>query len=68
MKTKTVVADGVEIDTARLSGLLKEAVKEMQALHKANKATDTEIQRLRTATRKNLSTIRKNLRHVQADR
>jgi len=58
----------MDLNAARLSGLLKEAVKEMQALHKANKATDTEIQRLRTSTRKNLSTIRKNLRPVQADR
>ena len=41
-------------------------MREMAALHRANKADDAEIRRLQISTRKKLDRIRETLRHVQA--
>ena len=48
--------------------VIKVAMKELSEIRKANRATDAQIRRLQTSTRKKLGSIRENLRHVEATR
>ncbi len=69
MTTKaTAVSEDKEEDMANYAIVLKAAVKELSAIRKANRVTDAEIRRLQASTRKKLSRIQENLRHVQAVR
>ena len=69
MTTKaTGVSEEKEEDMANYAIVLKAAVKELSAIRKANKVTDAEIRRLQASTRRKLSRIQENLRHVQAVR
>ncbi|MEK7685848.1 MAG: hypothetical protein AAB466_10540 [Verrucomicrobiota bacterium] len=65
---KTIVAQEAEADASGYSALIKEGLKELAVIHKANKATDLEIRRLQASTRKKLNRIRENLRYVHAAR
>jgi hypothetical protein len=65
---KTVEIQENETEAAQNSTLIREGLKELASIHKANKVTDAEIRRLQTSTRKKLDRIRQNLRYVQAAR
>ena len=62
-KAATILENGV---TAGFTALFRASVRELAALHRANKADDVEIRRLQGSTRKKLERIRENLGHVQA--
>ena len=47
--------------------LIRDGLKELTAIHKANKTEDAEIRGLQAATRKKLDRICQNLKHVEAD-
>ena len=64
IKAATITENGAE--EAKFSTFFRSSMREMAALHRANKASDLEIRRLQTATRKTLDRISQNLRHVQA--
>lgn len=68
MKTATATLNGDKAKLADFSIVIKAAMRELSGIRKANKATDAEILRLRTSTRKKLCRIQKNLRHVEAVR
>jgi len=66
MKTKAATISGNGTDEATFSAFFRASMREMAALHRANKADDAEIRRLQISTRKKLDRIRETLRHVQA--
>jgi hypothetical protein len=66
MKTKVATISENGAEETKFSAFFRSSMREMAALHRANKASDAEIRRLQTATRKTLDRIRQNLRHVQA--
>jgi len=68
MKTSTAIRNGATAEMAGFSTLIKAAMRELASIRKANKATDAEIRRLKTSTRKKLSRIQQNLRYVEAVR
>lgn len=65
---KSITAQDTEADASRQLALIKEGLKELAVIHKANQATDVEIRRLQASTRKKLNRIREDLRYVQAAR
>ena len=66
MATKTATLP--EADMMNYLTVLKAAIKELSEIRKANRATDAEIRRLQSSTRKKLGRIEENLRHVEAAR
>ncbi len=64
-KTSIPATDATELN---FLPALKIAIKELSAIRRANRATDAEIRRLQTSTRKKLGRIQENLRHVEAAR
>lgn len=64
MKAATILENGA--DKTKFSALFRATMREMTALHRANKASDAEIRRLQSSTRKKLDRIWENLGHVQA--
>ena len=66
MTTKTATLP--EADMMNYLTVLKAAIKELSEIRKANRATDAEIRRLQSSTRKKLGRIEENLRHVEAAR
>ncbi|HEY9172466.1 MAG TPA: hypothetical protein VI136_09305 [Verrucomicrobiae bacterium] len=66
MATKTATVP--EADMMNYLTVLKAAIKELSEIRKANPATDAEIRRLQSSTRKKLGRIEENLRHVEAAR
>jgi hypothetical protein len=68
MKVATAPSNGDRAEMANLSTVIKAAMRELASIRKANKTADAEIRRLRTSTRKRLTRIQENLRHVEATR
>lgn len=66
MKTKALTISEMKEKTSGFSVFFRESLRELTALHRANKADDAEIRRLQSSTRKKLDRIRENLSHVQA--
>ena len=66
MKTKAATISWNGTDEATFGTFFRASMREMAALHRANKADDAEIRRLQISTRKKLDRIRETLRHVQA--
>ena len=66
MKTKALGISGLEEKPSGFAEFFRESLRELAALHRANKADDAEIRRLQSSTRKKLDRIRENLSHVQA--
>ena len=64
-KTSIPATDATELN---FLPALNIAIKELSAIRRANRATDAEIRRLQTSTRKKLGRIQENLRHVEAAR
>jgi hypothetical protein len=68
MKTATATLNGNKAELADFSTVIQAALRELSGIRKANKATDAEIRRLRTSTRRKLGRIQENLRQVEAVR
>ena len=68
MKTATATLNGDKAELADFSTVIQAALRELSGIRKANKATDAEIRRLKTSTRKKLCRIQENLRHLEAVR
>ena len=68
MTTKTATVTPTEAEMNNYLDVLDTAMKELSDIRKANKATDAQIRRLRTSTRKKLSRIRENLHRVETTR
>jgi hypothetical protein len=66
MATKTATMP--EADMMNYLTAIEAAVKELSEIRKANRATDAEIRRLQSSTRKKLARIGENLRHVETAR
>ena len=66
MKTKALAISDAEETPSGFSTFFRESLRELTAIHRANKADDAEIRRLQSSTRKKLDRIRQNLSHVQA--
>lgn len=66
MKTASALVS--DVDEMELLPAIKVAMKELSQIRVANRATDIEIRRLQTSTRKKLNRIRENLSHVEATR
>ncbi len=66
MKAKAAVTLETSGDSGELTAFLRASLKELTAIHRANKAADTEIRKLQSSTRKKLDRIWENLRYVQA--
>ena len=65
IKAATLLENGAE--TNKFGAFFRSTMREMTALHRANKTSDAEIRRLQASTRKKLDRIWENLRHVQAN-
>ncbi|HWF18274.1 MAG TPA: hypothetical protein VG754_03360 [Verrucomicrobiae bacterium] len=65
MKTKAATASKFNGDFGEYAVIIRDGLKELAAIHRANKTDDAEIRRLQSSTRKKLDRIWKNLRHVQ---
>jgi hypothetical protein len=66
MKTKAATTSETNGDCGELAAFLRASLKELTAIHRANKAADAEIRKLQSSTRKKLDRIWENLRYVQA--
>jgi hypothetical protein len=66
MKIKAAMISENGAEETKFSAFFRSSMREMAALHRANKASDAEIRRLQVSTRKKLDRIWENLRHVQA--
>ena len=66
MKTKALTISEMEEKPSGFTAFFRESLRELTAIHRANKADDAEIRRLQSSTRKKLDRIRENLSHVQA--
>lgn len=67
MKLKAAMISENSVEETRFSVFFRASMREMAALHRANKASDAEIRRLQISTRKKLDRIQEILHHVQAD-
>jgi hypothetical protein len=69
-KISTVKTKSTAVETPGMAeefaSYFRASLRELSALHRANKADEAEIRRLQSSTRKKLDRIRENLGHAQA--
>jgi hypothetical protein len=65
MKAKALEILTVDEKSVGFAEFFRASLRELTALHRANKADDAEIRRLQTSTRKKLDRIRENLSQLQ---
>ena len=68
MKTKAFVIPEVDEKPAGFAAFFRESLRELSAIHRANRSDDAEIRKLQSSTRKKLDRIWENLGYVQAAR
>jgi hypothetical protein len=61
MKSKAFVISETEEKPAGFSSFFRESLRELAAIHRANRSDDVEIRKLQSSTRKKLDRIRENL-------